>query len=81
MKIWIVNYTSYESDYLDTENKVYTDEQEAVNEHTNNILHIAHEVYEENDADSWFEEHKNNTHISEGVNGDVYKCSVEEFKI
>ena len=82
MKIWIVNYTSYECDDLYVENKPYTNEKDAVNAHKDNILCIAQELYEEeNDIVDWFEEHKNDAHISEGVNGDVYKCSVEEFDV
>ena len=82
MKIWIVNRTSYGFNDLYVENKPYTNEKDAVNAHKDNILCIAQELYEEeNVAYSWFEEHKNDSHISEGVCDNIYECSIEKFEV
>jgi hypothetical protein len=82
MKIWIVNYTSYELDDLYVENKPYINEKDAVNAHKDNMLCIAQELYEEeNDIVDWFEEHIGHSHISEAVCDNIYKCSIEEFDV
>lgn len=82
MKIWIVNYTSYEFDDVYTENKPFINEKDALNAHKDNMLCIAQELYEEeSNIVDWFEEHRNDRSISEAVCDDIYKCSIEEFEV
>lgn len=87
-KIYIVGSIEYNADgtsdckiYKDV--KPYTDEVAAMVAHRNNISELASFLYSGEDIETendYYQEHMNDTHITENIGDNIVKLWIEEFK-
>ena len=88
-KVYLVGYIEYDADgtsdskiYKDV--KLFTDEVAAMVTHRDNILELGAFVHDGEDAevvDDYYQQHMNDTHITENVGDDIVQLWIEEFKI